>query len=382
MTEIRAVNPAIVTANNGATPVASQGPTAIASHAPGFMPQLDALRAFAVLAVLVHHLREEYLLPGGVALGMMGVQLFFVLSGFLITGLLLQGRDAADRDVARPLHVLRQFYTRRALRIFPLYYFVLGTALVVRDPGIADSWPWLVTFTYNFWVASVGGWPDHFAHFWSLCVEEQFYLLWPCVILFAPRHRLAWIAASLVVVAFAYRGIAIFGEFNKVAFYTITLSSLDALGLGSLLAILSHDRALRRWRDRVVSGALVIALTGFALLMVSSIAMPIFVPTLTAMVFMWLVAGAARGYSGAIGRMLETRPLLYIGRISYGIYVYHLFIPDVFGPLLKRAGIELVHKGWPEFAAYSLITIMVAGLSWRFFENPINRLKRNFPLNA
>ena len=84
------------------------------------MPQLDALRAFAVGAVLIHHLRAEYALPGGTSFGMLGVQLFFVLSGFLITGLLLGGRDAADRRIATPLRVLRQFYIRRALRIFPL----------------------------------------------------------------------------------------------------------------------------------------------------------------------------------------------------------------------------------------------------------------------
>ena len=135
------------------------------SPAHGFMPQLDGLRAFAVCGVLVHHLLGQYNLPGGFGIGLLGVQLFFVLSGFLITGLLLDGRDAADAGMATPRHVLRQFYIRRMLRIFPLYYAVIGIGIAVRDPGALESWPYLATFTYNFRAAWLGYWPDNYAHF-------------------------------------------------------------------------------------------------------------------------------------------------------------------------------------------------------------------------
>ena len=149
-------------------------PTSNAEPARRFLPQLDGLRAFAVSAVVIHHLLSDYQLPGGLSIGLVGVQLFFVLCGFLITGLLLDGRDAIDRAGAEPGHVLRRFYARRTLRIFPLYYAVIVIGLLVGSTGVRDSWPYLATFTYNLRVAWLGYWPDNYAHFWSLCVEEQF----------------------------------------------------------------------------------------------------------------------------------------------------------------------------------------------------------------
>src|SRR5438552_112648 len=122
----------------------------------GFMPQLDGLRAFAVAAVLVHHLLDASLVPAapfGLTWGLLGVRLFFLLSGFLITGLLIAGRDAVDAGSVRRSRVLKQFYVRRTLRIFPLYYLVLGIALVAGGAEVRVQLPWLATYTYNFWVA-------------------------------------------------------------------------------------------------------------------------------------------------------------------------------------------------------------------------------------
>jgi len=199
----------------------------------GFMPQLDGLRAFAVAAVMVHHLLDIESVRHVFSPGLLGVRLFFVLSGFLITGLLVEGRDALDVGVAQGASVLRRFYVRRTLRIFPLYYLVLGIALVFGGEDTRVQLPSLATYTYNLWIAGLGWFPAHFAHFWSLCVEEQFYLLWPWIVLFAPRRHLVPITILMILLAPLYRALALSLEFNGVAFFVMTPSSFDALGMGA-----------------------------------------------------------------------------------------------------------------------------------------------------
>jgi peptidoglycan/LPS O-acetylase OafA/YrhL len=351
-----------------------------ALHAGGFMPQLDGLRAFAVAAVMIHHLLDIQATSQSLysqSWGLLGVRLFFVLSGFLITGLLLEGRDAVEAGTAQRAGVLQRFYIRRTLRIFPLYYLVLGIALVFGGDDVRAQLPSLATYTYNFWIAGLGWFPAHFSHFWSLCVEEQFYLLWPWIILFAPRRYIAAMAIVMVLLAPLYRTVAWFLEFNIVASFVLTPSSFDALGMGALLAIAAQKNGSDLER-RLRLTALPIGLAGMALLATDNMGSAIFGETMVALVFTWLVAGAAHGFGGVGRSVLEAAPIRYLGRISYGLYVYHLLVPGVFGPLLGTLGLRLAPKGVVEFLLYSLITIGVASLSWAWIEHPINRLKRRF----
>jgi len=346
----------------------------------GFMPQLDGLRAYAVIAVMAHHLLDIRAISetaGSLGWGLYGVRLFFVLSGFLITGLLIKGRNAADARLAPRSDVLKRFYIRRTLRIFPLYYLVLLIALVFGGDEARVQLPWLATYTYNFWISDLGWFTSYFSHFWTLCVEEQFYLLWPWIILFAPRRHFVSVAILMVVLAPLYRAIALFLEFNEVAFYVLTPSSFDALGLGALLALAAHansDGLERRLRYT----ALPAGIGGTALISIAGTGNAILGETMVALAFMWLVGGAAIGFGG-IGRfVLEARPILYLGRISYGVYVYHLLVPGVFGPALKACGLMLAPKGVAECLVYSAITIGIASLSWKCLEHPIRSLGHRF----
>ena len=355
------------------------------TRASGFMPQLDGLRAFAVAAVLVHHLLDVSILPEApfsLSWGLLGVRLFFVLSGFLITGLLIQGRDAVDAGPVSRSDVLKRFYLRRTLRIFPLYYLVLGIALAFGGEDVRAQLPWLATYTYNFWISALGWFPAHFSHFWSLCVEEQFYLLWPWVILFAPRNRLFAIALLMTAVAPLYRIVAWQLEFREVAFYTLTPSSFDSLGMGALLAIACRAAAADAGAERLLRyTALPIGLVSIAMMAGSGPWFAVLGETAVALVFVWLVAGASRGFGGLGRRVLEAKPILYLGKISYGVYVYHLLVPGVFGPVLDALGVRLPPKGIVEFLVFSALAIGVASLSWFCIERPINRLKRHFSLS-
>ena len=131
--------------------------------------------------------------------GEWGVQLFFVLSGFLITGILLRCRG--DEDAGGKISRMRQFYVRRFLRIFPLFYAVLFAAALLNIRPVRETLLWHVSYLSNLQMALAGGWSGPVSHFWSLAVEEQFYLLWPCLILFLPRKYLLW--AILIAIATA-----------------------------------------------------------------------------------------------------------------------------------------------------------------------------------
>ena len=147
-----------------------------------YRPQLDGLRAVAVLAVAWSHWERPY--QFGIPFGA-GVHLFYVLSGFLITGILLEVRQQHQRGAA-----LRTFYIRRALRIFPAFYLTLAFAWWAEVPPLRETLAWHATYLSNAQIVLTETWPGAISHFWSLAVEEQFYLLWPWLIVFVPERLL------------------------------------------------------------------------------------------------------------------------------------------------------------------------------------------------
>ena len=205
--------------------------------------QLDSLRAFAVFAVIVSHTGPRALDP--YALGMRGVQLFFVLSGFLITGILLTARHATT---SRP-RTLRAFYCRRFLRIFPAYYAVLLITLLIGIPEVREGLAWHLTYLSNVRAARLGIWEGPVSHLWSLSVEEQFYLCWPLLVLSVPWGALPVVLAGAVLVGPLTRYFLFQSTGNVVTTLVPMPSNLDPLALGAGLALV-WDRgglALRRY---------------------------------------------------------------------------------------------------------------------------------------
>jgi peptidoglycan/LPS O-acetylase OafA/YrhL len=242
----------------------------------------------------------------------------------------------------------------------------------------------------NVYFAQLGWWPLGTSHLWSLAVEEQFYLLWPALILFLPRRWM--LPALLMVIAvgpiFRYSGMV--AGVDGVALYTLPFSSMDSLGLGALIAFLDRVPSHRvPWRSYFTFLALGIALptvtglTVFALpekFRALEFALHDFFMSL---VFGWVILGAKTGYRNPFGRLLAWSPLVYLGRISYGLYVYHLFIPEILPRLPEWFGVGSQHdQPWTYFLVYSGISVLMASLSWFLFEAPINRLKRFFPYRA
>ena len=345
--------------------VTSPSPTADARQ-----PQLDAVRAFAVMLVIWQHtMRPVRVLTRDA--GAIGVVIFFVLSGFLITGILLDARTAADEAGESRGGVLRRFYIRRFLRIFPLYYGIIAVAWALGQPEVRQQIGWLLTYTTNFRMAAIGGNIGMPTPFWSLAVEEQFYLFWPCVVLFAPRRRLPWIMAGMVALSVATRFVT---ALTGAAEHTITMptwSALDGLAAGALLAYAYRERidAARMLRWSLVGGIGLMAVRLGLMWLDRGRAVQMALWMLPwVMVGVWVVDRAARDQ---LPRIFRWRPLAWVGVTSYGIYVYHRPLMSVF----EIGG----RRGWGVFVFVAVVTIVVASASWAVFEKPINDQKRRWP---
>jgi peptidoglycan/LPS O-acetylase OafA/YrhL len=348
----------------------------------GYRPQLDGLRAFAVLAVAWSHWERSY--QFGIPFGA-GVHLFYVLSGFLITGILLDVRQHADRAAG-----LKAFYIRRALRIFPAFYLTLAIACLANIPPVRDTIWWHVFYASNVQVVASGEWPGAISHFWSLAVEEQFYLVWPWLIVFAPRRWLVPAIVGAIACGPVLRAYLATLGYRETLLGVLTPGSLDSLAVGALLAVIKPERPdvepgcgmVPRWRalDRAAGAAGAAWLT---LLVVEAAGATLSLPllaikqTLQAVAFGWMVWNASVGFGGTGGRLLGSAPVVYIGRISYGVYLAHGFA----GAMLAAIGLSSQTLSEPlRFVALSGVTVGVAALSWRFFESPINQLKERFPM--
>jgi len=356
---------------------------AIATH----FPQLDGLRALAILFVLIQHgFPEHYFVNRSLPWGAAGVRLFFVLSGFLITRILLDCRRREGRDAGARRPALHAFYVRRALRILPVYFFVLGVAALLDAPGVRDHWVWLATFTSNFLFANLGNWPGFINHLWTLSVEEQFYLIWPVVIVFAPRRALVPIVLATVAAAPLWRATSIGLGHNAITTSVFTISCFDSLGMGALLAIArdpTHgSEALLVSLRRV---ALYVGVPGLLIVLGLHITghLPAFQLVARdfamALAFTWVVDRACDGFGGGIGWLLSCGPVRYVGKISYGIYLYHRFIRGFLFILVTEGHLPAPSGYGTRFLRIAILSILVAAASWHWLEAPINRMKDRFP---
>jgi len=298
------------------------------------MPHLDALRGCAILLVLVEHFGGTALndlIPVGA--GTLGVHLFFVLSGFLITGQLLDAFHSGQ--TASRATILKHFYLRRALRLLPVFYVTLFVLAVFNIDGMGESWPWHAAYLSNVY-AVLGG---KLAVFWTLAVEEQFYLIWPLLVMITPIRSMKALCISAIALGWSFKVVWLALDVHTTYGYTLLISNLELLGMGGLLAVLSFtDRPndftwFRQRRARIGFAAVGIAGMGtaVAIWLIYGGGLPRYLTlNLTTSVFYgWLVILAANGFSEWAGKVASFGPLRYIGKISYGIYLIHNFLPHI-----------------------------------------------------
>lgn len=350
-----------------------------ASAVAPYAPQLDGLRAVAVAAVAWSHWLPQW--QFGVPFGA-GVHLFFVLSGFLITRILLGLRAAPDRGAA-----IGRFYLRRVLRLCPAFFLVLGLAVWTDVPLARATWPWHAAYLSNVYIAGVGQWQGHLSHFWSLAVEEQFYLVWPWLIVVVPPRWLGPLIGAAVLAGPLARWGASLAGLGEAFWALVPGGSADSLALGAWLALDPWRARVAATpvlaRSRLAGGALAIWLS-LALaerLMPLAPALAIWRQVAQGVMFAWLVAGAARGFGGPFGALLGHPLARGLGRISYGVYLIHAFAPIVVHGAAGWAGAaSLVPDGpFARAGLYALVTVLLAAVMWRVVESPILGLKSRVP---
>jgi peptidoglycan/LPS O-acetylase OafA/YrhL len=338
--------------------------------------ELDAVRGLAALAVVVFHLRFAGLFP---LLGT-AVDLFFVLSGYLITRIIL--------EQSRAPHFLRNFYARRALRIWPIYYLTFLALFVLNPllphPQSLAGLPYFLTYTQfiqGYWFGTFPPFSHLYRHTWTLAIEEQFYVFWPLLVLVTGRRYL-WVAIVPLLVAPTLLRTWDF-------FPHLLATRCDGLALGALLAFLLGDRD-RLERRRPAYG-LAFALVTLAALGYPAWRAPIIAPiqrawpgqawplissslnTLRICVLYFGVVGLLLCYSGhALLRPLRDRRLCYLGQISYGLYLYHPFVFTACTLIHFALGLD---GSWWIDALKVAVCIGVAALSWAFVERPLLALK-------
>lgn len=352
-----------------------------------YSKSLDGLRGAAVLLVLLVHAviltpmfrsTPETYLYAVLRYGWIGVDCFFVLSGFLITTILLADRAAPAGQF------FSSFYARRALRIFPIYYlFLLALFLAKGADASGSEWLALATYTHNFYrMFEPSELHDYAGHLWSLAIEEQFYLVWPAVVYFLPAKQAAHFTVLLITAIVYFRsGLILTG--NEGGLYINTFTRGDSLLVGALLAyvrstgypfrhevFVKHRRALLWAGTTVLVAAQVIYdfdtdnafnLTGGY--------------TVLAVVFACVLSNALES-GNATKTFLEQRWLCSMGKVSYGAYLYHI---PVFTLLSKVVFQRLAfwREGWWIFdMAIFLIccgtmTFLLAALSYLFIERPL-----------
>lgn len=389
----------------------------------GFMPELNGLRAIAIILVFLNHTIGY--VPGGyfpitflrayLGLGWVGVDLFFVLSGFLITGILLDTKEAKN--------YFRVFYARRVLRIFPLYYVVLTAVILIgiklHNEDVSSVLPlpqdrWLyycyLTNWLGLWKAHWGpDYANYLAHFWSLAVEEQFYLVWPLLVWLLPKRAVVWTAAALGVFAAIFRLVWLLHSGPQVAIAIATVTRMDSLFVGAICAVFFRERAViekvKPWLPKMAFVCLGLFLLAFSILNyfpdqvfplifhnpddrtiqdATMLMSEAFGYSLLALGFgaVVLMAAMPETLPRLLQRFLRTRWIAETGLYSYGIYVYHVPLLGAasftFLPLIIQGHHFLKLKAVFAISVLAIITFLLASLSYNLFEKPVLDLKKYF----
>jgi peptidoglycan/LPS O-acetylase OafA/YrhL len=348
--------------------------TAATPHPADRVPELDALRGLSAIAIVVFHCNHRWL-PFGWAF----VDLFFVLSGYLITAIILKHGEQSG--------FLRTFYLRRALRVWPLYFLVVG--LVAVFTPFLPRWhrwaalPYALTFTQNvplYWSEHAPAFSPYLLHTWTLSLEEQFYLIWPALILLTGRRRIVTLTIGCAAIALLAR----VGGVN----HTLLLGRCGGLALGGLLAgLLASGRPEGPARTRFLLGLGGAVAAGLALLAGLGVSIGL-ERTLDGQVCLeWTILGFTLIWLGTVGlavvesghpafAWLRFRGLLWLGRVSYGLYLFHHIFMHL---IIDASRISEQKMSRPILLLLTIAsTLLAAGLSHAYFEAPILALKSRF----
>ena len=345
------------------------------------LPALDGLRFFAVAGVMAWHFSPGTLGQIG-PWGDWGVRVFFVLSGFLITGILLTSRTRIDTGCITFAREYSHFYLRRALRLWPAYLLAIAASLILSVAYAREMLVWNLTFTSNYYNTLEQTWPGLLSHLWTLGVEFQFYLLWPVLLLVAPRSALLPSLITLLVAGPAFRWLELYyiDATQTNALFLLLPANVDYFAWGALLAL---PASLSSIQSKIKHPAL------YAALCYTGCLVTFYTPTLQSYA-LWraldcsllglgsyfLILHLIRPEPSRLSRVCSFAPFVYLGRISYGIYLYHNFSHRLSPGIMRRlTGESYLPNEFAHIGGLVIISILCGIVSWHIIEQPINRLR-------
>jgi peptidoglycan/LPS O-acetylase OafA/YrhL len=314
-----------------------------------------------------------------------GVDVFFGISGFLITSILLNTRSKASNNI----YEIKNFFVRRVLRLFPAYYLLIIVFWFLRNFLNLYLWnnqfnPYFFSYTPNlFFYFHPDQASGSFNHLWSLGVEEQFYLVWPWVIMFMPLKWMKYFFLLLIAAAITVNHVF----FDSETVRNLPISNFHTLGIGALLAYFyccePESKILGGWR-KLKQAVLFLSFFGLLIFLffsplsaqLSTVPINIFLCILIAA----LILNAVDGFKGGLGLVSRNKFVQHIGQLSYGIYLYHMPIPDTIKAAFHFGGVSINFSQHPIFwfVIFMLSVYILARLSYTFFEIYFLKLKERF----
>ena len=339
-----------------------------------YFHQLDALRGIACIMVLFHHL-----VPGAsshIALGPLGVRLFFVMTGFLLVGNLLQQKERRQA----PITIFNVFYQKRSIRILPVYFLAFGALCLAGVESAKAVWPWIATFTINLHMGLTGEWPGNLSHYWFLATSEQMVLALSLILLWLPGRYLVPALMLLFLGAAAHRWLGTAWGLDPMLIWFSPISSLDSIALGALLGLFyrKDKESIARTACKPWVGALawlMLVLGTLIRMRFSETALIHFAETLEALFFGWLILRAAIGFSGTVEWLLTLPLLVYTGMISYALYIFHPILHSFVMWAFEKAGLPSTPENLGVIVAAFSVSFLAATLSWYLMEKPLASLK-------
>ncbi|HEV3272673.1 MAG TPA: acyltransferase [Candidatus Methylacidiphilales bacterium] len=339
-----------------------------------YYPHLDGLRALAILGILFEHL--DLPLPVMLRCGPLSVRFFFVLTGYFITLSLwrVRGEMADSNEGYMPLG---RYYLARLLRTGPPFYLSLLIGALFGIEEVRSNFFWLATFQANNYIAWLGYWPDAISHYWSLAVQEQFYFLWPLIVLTLPRRWFFATMAGFILFGLGFRIVCIVDNSTTLARWVTLFGCIDSFAVGALVAYLRQSKFLdRMWQSKTLLFAMPLAAGACFFLGRALMTLPegnvwlALTESVDAVFLAWVLAASLTGMQDRYARILSWEPLVYLGKISYGVYVYHVFIIVLVSPLLASLGMTEDHNAFARIAILLAVTFAVASFSWHWIEQP------------
>ncbi|WP_160328172.1 acyltransferase family protein [Solirubrum puertoriconensis] len=338
-----------------------------------YRPELDAFRVLPVLMVIAQHWLPVAWVR--TATSSVGVTAFFVLSGYFVTNILRRAQRSEQ-----PWRVLKPFYLRRSLRILPAFYVALAAAWLLNLSFVRASLGWFALQGANFLFFSKQAWGEGVGHWWSLAVEEQFYLIWPALVLLVGARRLPWLLGLLVVLGPVLRWYLLAATGTSFALVLLP-AHLDVFALGGLLGLAVAQPQRISYRHWVMAFA--VLLPAYVLLKhLGGRPELLLAPSLLALLAACVLGMILLTPSASVRSALINPVLVWIGQRSYGLYLYHLFMPVLLHRVLHRVAPAYATAEWEQSPLALLLMaaglLVVASVSWAWLERPLRRLGQRF----